>query len=369
MRRWYKGRACLTAILLVVVFGTLVVPGAASSAATATGSVVAIEQSNLSFDIGGQVVSVPVAEGQHVEAGQLLAQVDDSTQQFNLQQADAAVQAAQAILDKLLEPIDSTLISNAEANVKAAQGAYSAKASAVSMDTIKALQLQYQQALSAVDSANKLRANAGGQLSTTDPNYLKFVAQVGLAQNNADIAKLQLQEVQAGTSLESATANIAYAQAQLALVKAGPRQVDIDDAQAQLATAKIMRDQAQHLVDKTRLVAPFAGTLTKVNAKVGEVSTGTAFILTDDSQLYIDVQVAETAIGAIQIGQPVSMTVDALRGANLTGKVLRIDQMANTGASVVTYTVRVTPDHTDAALKVGMTVNASFLLGSTGQGQ
>src|SRR5215468_12299977 len=77
------------------------------SVVTATGAVVANEQSKLSFDQPGMVVALNVTEGQHVEAGQVLAQVDDTTQKFNVQQAEFTVEAAQAALNKLLEPVDT----------------------------------------------------------------------------------------------------------------------------------------------------------------------------------------------------------------------------------------------------------------------
>jgi multidrug efflux pump subunit AcrA (membrane-fusion protein) len=330
------------------------------SVINATGSIVPYRQSTLSFDLPGTVVELPVSEGQQVEAGQLLAREDDSTQQFNLQQANFAVQAAQSALDKLLEPVDARLISNAEAQVKAAEGAYSAKASAVGQGTINTLQLQYQQSLSGVQDANKLRDDAGGQYATNDPNYLRAVAQVGIAQNNADIAQLKLQQAQQGVSLESATANIAYAQANLVQLKIGPPELAIETAQAQLAIATIQRDQAQHVLDKAHLVAPFAGTLTKVIIKQGQVTNGAAFILTDDRTPFVDVQVSEVNIGMIQIGQPVTMSLTALPGTMLTGKVQRIDTIATSTTPVVTYTVRIALDATRAPIKVDMTVNVTF---------
>jgi multidrug resistance efflux pump len=327
---------------------------------TATGRIVAKRQSNLSFDIPGTVVELPVQEGQHVDAGQLLAREDDAVQQLSFQQADLAAQGTQVALDKLLKPVDARDVANAEAAVKAAEGGYSGLAGAVNPNTIKAFDLQYQQAQAAAQNAEILRQGAGGQYAQDDPNYQKSVAQLGIAQTNAEIARLRLQQVQNGPSLLAATANIGYMQARLAQVKAGTNQLDVDDAQAQLATAKLQRDQAKILLDKTRLVAPFAGTVSKVIVKSGEVSGGPALVLIDDSQLYVEASVDETSIAHIQPGQPVTFTVDALPGTKLTGKVQRINQLADGATSVVTYTVRVQIDKTDAFIKVGMTANVSF---------
>src|SRR5437016_1559239 len=108
------------------------------SVITATGRIVAKRQSNLSFDVPGTVVELPVQEGEHVSAGQLLAREDDAVQQLSFQQADLAAQGAQVALDKLLKPVDARDVANAEAAVKAAEGNYSGLAGAVNPATIKA---------------------------------------------------------------------------------------------------------------------------------------------------------------------------------------------------------------------------------------
>src|SRR5262245_32302584 len=74
---------------------------------TATGSLVASQQSVLTFDSTGIVKQVLVEEGQHVDAGQTLALLDDSSQQALVKQAQLSLQAAQATLDKILQPVDA----------------------------------------------------------------------------------------------------------------------------------------------------------------------------------------------------------------------------------------------------------------------
>jgi HlyD family secretion protein len=198
--------------------------------------------------------------------------------------------------------------------------------------------------------------------STDDPNYQKYVAQVGQAQVNAEIARLQWQQAQTGSSLLSATAQITYAQALLAQVKAGPTQTEIVSAQASLVAAQLQRDQAQHNLDKTLLVAPFAGVISSVSVKVGEISSGTAMVIADTSQLAASVNVDEADIGKIQAGQSVNMTLDALSGVTLTGKVRHIAETADTSSSVITYVVHVVLDPTRTAIKPGMSINATFVV-------
>src|SRR5258708_37131053 len=73
---------------------------------SATGNVVANQQSKLNFDQSGTVKEVLVDEGQRVDAEQLLARLDDTTQQSNLEQAQFSLKAADAALQKLLKPVD-----------------------------------------------------------------------------------------------------------------------------------------------------------------------------------------------------------------------------------------------------------------------
>jgi HlyD family secretion protein len=329
---------------------------------SATGSIVANRQSKIGFDQPGRVLEVLVKEGQRVEAGQLLARQDDSTQQAALAQAESSLKAAEANLQKILRPVDPGDIAKAEANVKSAQGQYSSLASSVSSQTVKTYELQYQKAVTAAENAEKVRRDAGGRYAQDDPNYQKAVAQVGSAQFDAEIAKLNLEKAKRGRSLAEATAQIAYQQALLAQVKAGPKQVDIDAAQAEFEIAKMQRDEAQHALEKTRLIAPFAGIATTVNLKAGEISGASTIVITDSSALYADVNVDETDIAKVLIGQPVEITLDALSGVTLRGKVQRIASTADTTTAVITYRVRITLDPSDAALKVGMTANAVFLV-------
>ncbi|MEP7285211.1 MAG: efflux RND transporter periplasmic adaptor subunit [Chloroflexota bacterium] len=329
---------------------------------SATGNVVANQESNLSFEQPARVQEVLVEEGQKVDAGQVLARQEDSTQKLNLSQADYSLKATEAALQKLLRPVDAGDVANAEANVKAAQASYSSMANSTSMDKINALQLQYQQALANQQGSTDLRKGAGGQYDKDDPNFQQALAQEGQASFDAESARLRLASAKNGRSLVQATARIAQAQAQLAKVKAGPTQAQIDTAQAQVVVAKLARDQAQHQLDKTLIKAPYAGYVTSVSVKAGEVSSGTAMVLTDNSVVYIDVNVDEVDIGHIQVGQLVEFTVDALQGVTLTGKVTRITQLADETATVIKYVVRVNLDPTKAPIKVTMTTNATFLV-------
>src|SRR5258706_2028998 len=326
----------------------------------ATGNVVAKQQTSLSFDLPSRVQEVLVEEGQKVQAGDLLVRVDNTAQHAALDRATASLKAANAALQSLLKPVDAGLVANAEANVKAAQNAYSSIANTFSQDQIQAYELQYQQAVAAAANTEEIRRETGGRWPNADPGYQKSVAQVGQASFDTEIARLRLAQVKNGRSLLSATAQISLAQVRLAQVKAGPKQVDIDAAQAQVVNAQLLRDQSQHQLDKTSLRAPFAGVVTTVNVKTGQMSAGPAIVLTDISGFFVDIGVDEVDIGKIQPGQPVEYALDGLPGVTLNGNVQRIAQLTDENASVIKYLVRVIPDSTSQSAKMGMTANATF---------
>jgi RND family efflux transporter MFP subunit len=335
---------------------------------TATGSVSAAQESSLSFQASGLITAVKVQAGQRVVKDQVLATVDASSQQLAVQQAALTVQSAQAALDKILAPVDPNQIAIAQANVKAAQGGLIAKESTVSSATIAAYQAKVQQAQSDDASAHALLNDAGGHLAQSDPNYQLALAQAGQADFNLKLAQLNLQEAQKGTPTGSASANIAYANAKLAQLLAGPTQSSIDQAQATLVAAQTQLAQAQHTLNNTILTAPYDGIITVVNANVGQVAAGTAMIIDDLSHLYVTVNVDEADISQIKSGQPVALIFDALPGQPVTGKVDRVNPVANAAASVITYPVRVVLDPlttTNSAalpIRVGMTANATLTI-------
>ncbi|HEY3343072.1 MAG TPA: HlyD family efflux transporter periplasmic adaptor subunit, partial [Anaerolineae bacterium] len=89
---------------------------------------------------------------------------------------------------------------------------------------------------------------------------------------------------------------------------------------------------------------------------------GPAITLVDTSLLHIDITVDEIDIAKVQVGQQVSVTLDALSGVELAGKVDRIASTSTTVNGVVSYAVRVVIDKTDVPLRSGMTANASIVL-------
>ncbi|MGF2075952.1 efflux RND transporter periplasmic adaptor subunit, partial [Enterococcus casseliflavus] len=79
--------------------------------------------------------------------------------------------------------------------------------------------------------------------------------------------------------------------------------------------------------------------------------------LIDRSTLHVDMALSENDVARVQIGQPVTITIDALDDWAAQGKVSYIAPAATISNGVVTYPVRVSFPDGDARVKVGMTAN------------
>ena len=82
--------------------------------------------------------------------------------------------------------------------------------------------------------------------------------------------------------------------------------------------------------------------------------------LVDAAQLHIDVSLSETDAAKVAVGQPVTLTFDALPDAQITGRVATVAPVATIEQNVVTYAVQVAFDPGTTAVKVGMSATADI---------
>jgi HlyD family secretion protein len=185
-------------------------------------------------------------------------------------------------------------------------------------------------------------------------------AQVAAAR--ANLAKLAGDQ-RAG-ALQAAQAAVLQAEARLAQIKSGPQSGDVAAAQAQIDSARAQLDLAKLALDQATLTAPFDGEIAEINLKVGEKPSPAqpAVILTDLSRLHVNVTVDEVDISRITNGQPVTLTLDALPGTALTGRVETIAPLAVTQSAVTSYRVRIGINAGDQRVRPGMSTNADIIV-------
>lgn len=164
-------------------------------------------------------------------------------------------------------------------------------------------------------------------------------------------------------TVEKNLAAVATAQAELNLKAAGPRNFEIDSAQANVQVAQANLQSALADAADYRLIAPFAGTVTAVNYELGEfVSSAKAAIgLMSKSQLEIEVDVPESDIAKINVGDEAQTTLDAFGDErSFAGQVVTVDPASTIINEVVYYKVKINLRETDGVMP-GMTANVVII--------
>jgi HlyD family secretion protein len=267
----------------------------------ATGTVRSNQTAILTWQTNGTVGAVNVKAGDQVKAGDVLATILSSSLAQNIILAQSDLVTAQKNLDNL---------NNSHITMYQAELAlYTA-----------------QDALAIAQTRYDIAKNTYGETSTARA-FLEAKTNLALAHAKVDDAQREWNRLQNGPDPN----DIAAAQAR------------VDAAQAALRAAKI--------------TVPFDGIVTEVNAMVGDqVSPGVrAFRVDDLSTMLVDVQVSEVDINSVQIGQPVTITFDAISGTEYHGKVVEVAQAGDVVQGSVTFTVTVQLTDGDVQVKPGMT--------------
>ncbi len=231
--------------------------------------------------VSGYVSQVMVEDNQHVDAGQILARIDERDFRANLDQASAKVAAASAEVDHL--------------------GA----------------QLSAQQAIIAQAQAAVASAQAALDLAKLDGGRYVEMARVGYGSEQ--------QAQQATTHLRE---NGAELNRQQAILLAAQRQTGVLKTQQELAEAELQQARAaEHIarldLEYTSIVAPIAGTVGARSLRVGQfVQAGTQLMaLVPLQQVYVVANFKETQLGQMHKGEAVALHIDTFSHDELRGHV------------------------------------------------
>ncbi|MCA9904129.1 MAG: efflux RND transporter periplasmic adaptor subunit [Anaerolineae bacterium] len=342
--------------------------GRAARTVPAYGSIQAEEVIDLSFQASGQVVEVLVEDGDRVQAGDALIRLDSRAQYASYAQANLNYELAVRQLEDLQTP-DDDAIRQAQANLQAAQSAYTGVATAVSDADIAAAALRYQQAQEALTAAEEARryANPGRQSEET---IALMDAQIGEASFNAEIARLQLEELRTANrgELGAAGAQIAQARAELERAQAGPSDYDIEQAQNTIDQAQIALDQARLSYERTLLTAPLAGIAANLKVGVGQrIGAGTTVLqLVDVTPISFKGEVDENDIQQIDVGMPAQVELDALPGLLFEGTLSWLAPQGRDESGIVVYDVEIQLGTDDVRVRPGMSADAAVITDEAG---
>jgi|YNPNPStandDraft_1061719.scaffolds.fasta_scaffold12251_2 HlyD family secretion protein len=333
----------------------------------ATGSLVAERVATLTFSSSGRVAQVLVQEGQEVKAGQELARLDTTDLALSLKQAQAALRVSEASLARAQKTASETDLAAAKAAVESAKAQLQALYQGPSATERELARLNIDQAKNSLWGAQGNRDAIVGNPMSSGGSKATAEAQVANAELAVKIAELnyaKLLEKPKDSAIKAAEAQIAQAEANLARLLNTPAPEDLAVAQAQVEQARVAVEIAQRRLDDAVLTAPFSGKVASLKINPGDaVSPATPVAtLVDLSRFYVDVTIDETEIRQVALGQPVRINLDAFPEEALTGRVARIDLVANAAQGLVSYGVRIELDPTGLPLRPGMTASIEIIV-------
>ena len=358
------GRAQATALGPATV---LVTRGRIVGSVSGSGAIAAEQTVDLSFQTSGVVKTVAAAAGDHVQAGQVLADLDTNDLQLALANAQTAFNQQQARFDQMRAGASEYDLATAQANVESAQANYDAavrKANvndsqlAVARAQLDKATLALQKAQSDYDIA-VAEAKPSDQLKTLAATLAQVKIDYSSAMANYNIQVASIND----SSVRSAAAALASAKATLAKLQNSPTVQDLQIAQAQLEQAKIALQQAQLRLRNAQLSAPFAGVIMAVNIAPGSSASSAlaAIKLMDRSTLHVNLRLNENDVAKVEEGQAVDLSMDSLSGWKAQGILGYIAPAAETSNGVVTYAVRVNFADSSPKVRVGLTANVTII--------
>ncbi len=320
-----------------------VTTGTVRTTIVGTGQVVARDLADVGFRTSGQIISVTVQQGDMVKTGQPLAYLDNSNLKLSVQSAYDNYINALATYSQTVEGPTALDVASAQAAVSSAEAAYSdllkppASTSLASLAAAVAnAQDALQQAQASYDTAFKHNPAAIGAssqalaLQTATNNYNE-------AKANYDNA---FQPASSG-SLASAAANIKAAEDKLAALY--PVTDTIIAAKAKADAAYVAWQTANQSLSDAVIVAPYDGMVTQVAYNVGDsVNSGQTIVeVADISNPWFEVNVDESDIGNVRVGQPTIIQLQAYPTTPISGTVEFIAPNGTTSSSSVTFQVKV----------------------------
>jgi membrane fusion protein, multidrug efflux system len=271
--------------------------------------------------VSGYLSAVLVGDNQTVQAGQVLARIDDRDYKVALEQADADVAAAQAAIASKQAAIET-------------QGSV--------IDAAKATIL--------VDQANETFAEQENK------RYVDLASTGYGSVQNAQQAISRIAAARAGVQRD--TAALASAIKQVVLQRA-----ELAQAQAVLAHDGAVRDQAQLNLGYTAIVAPADGVVGNRTLRVGQfVQAGTQLMsVVPSAEAYVVANFKETQLTDVRRGQPVDIEVDMFPGRVYHG---RVDSLAP--ASGQTFALLPPDNATGNFTKVVQRIPVKILIDANG---
>jgi len=392
---------------------------------TASGDIDSDQNVSLSFENnellgegGGTVAAVNVSVGDHVYKGEVLASLDNSNLEAQLEGAQADVVSAQANLESLENGATSQTLAVYNQGVSTAESALSTaiedaylKASDAVLNKSDALFQngtspnptiviptdsysiglglnndrvgittrldQWKTDLSAGSTtSDSLISESSDDLSfiksfldtlTSETNRLT-TGNSGLSQDQISsyIATVNASETETNsaiTEFNSAVQAYKTSDDQLAVIAASSTPENIQAAEAQVSKAEASVSAIESEIADGIIRAPFDGIVASVEPKVGQVYSAAvpAITLVSAGNYKIDLMIPENEVAKIDVGDTANLTFDASPDLTATATVSSIDLAPTVTNGVSSYKTTLYLNGSNPSIRIGMTANATIL--------
>ena len=287
------------------------------SIVTASGEIIATRYADIGTSVMGRVVELRVAEGDEVSAGDVVARIDAAQAQST---ADASAAGVDALEAEAASAEDQLRTAESQRDVAAAR-------------------------------EREARRAAERAVSLFDRGFIPE------SERDAAVAAAEAAEGE----LAAAEAGVARARGSAAA------------AEQRVAQARAQLAGALDTLQKTEIISPIDGRVTRLNVREGEMvvigiqnQPGTTLMtISDLAEIDAEVKVAEADVLRIRNGQTASVILDALPGRRFDGKVIEIGASAlptsGAGAAAREFRVVVRLDRPEALLRPGLTCDAEIV--------
>lgn len=286
---WWGGAAAVAVLAVVgwLAWQNLSRDGQLAGIASGNGRIEATEI-DIAALTGGRIADIAAAEGQVVNAGDVLVQMDVVQLNAQKRQAEAQLRRASIAIETA-----KAMVAQAEAQERAAEAA--------------------------VDQAQAMADAAAQKLARSE----QLVKTNAVSQQVLDDDRAKDREAKAGV----AAAEASHAAALAGITSA---QAQVVDAEAAIDAAKASIDSITASIDDATLVAPRSGRIQYLVAQEGEVvgSGGRILSLVDLGDVYMTVFLPTSQAGRVQIGSEVRLTLDAAPGIVIPATVSYVADVA-----------------------------------------
>jgi HlyD family secretion protein len=286
-----------------------------------------VQESAVGAQFTGTVERLFVRIGDRVKVGQPIATLRNTVTQQQRAQAQTAVTTAQARLAQVAKPPQQSEVD------EATHGVTEAKA-------------QVKQATADLNLANT-------QFQRQQQLYNEKL----IPRSEFDTAQANQESLRA--RLRSAQATVKVREAKLETLKNGATREDVQVARAQLSEAQQAYQVAAQQSKEATVTAPFNGVVTALNAEEGQQvgATGVVNLVSDDLEIRVDLD--ESNLADLEVGQTAVMSSSAFGGKTFNGKLTDIGAAVDEARGIVT--IKITPVDPPSWLRPGQTVNVNLL--------